>query len=264
MNCSDLLNSVTEGLQIDQNEMSHRMKNFVPESDTMDDDFGHGSHCAGIIASRNLNNIVGLAPKCKLYVGKIRDSKNSPSVANMIAGIRWAAGIEKDSPQDIDIISMSNGSLLNIPDMQPTIDEALKRGKILIFSIGNRNPSGNPSGGYYPAICTGAVTSVGAVDFENNFLDFSYQYNNLTICCPGIDILSYWISSEIRKDTGTSQAAAICAGIVALLVSKLKQKGEKNIQQKILNLLTSSGSKTTPSNYTYRFINPIQLYNSIK
>ncbi len=261
LDCTDLTEAVLNGLP-GPDSIGQRMKNFVAQSTTMDDNFGHGSHCAGLIASRNKKNVVGMAPACTLYVGKISDATHTPSVPNMIAGIRWAAGLENGSPQDIDIIAMSNGSLLNMPDMQPTINEALAKGKILIFSIGNRAAGLPPEGGTFPASCEGVI-SVGAVDFDNGFLDFTFQFENLTVCCPGINIFSYWIGGEIHEEKGTSQAAAICAGVAALLVSKLKKRNQANIPARVKELLLSSATKITSNNYTYRFINPVQLYESI-
>jgi subtilisin family serine protease len=262
LDCADLTNAVGLGVPGGFSNAGFRMKNFVVGSNTMEDDMGHGSSCAGLIASRNKNNIVGIAKDCVLYVGKISEANNGPSVANMIQGLRWAAGIEKDSPQDIDIISMSNTSLLNDPDMQPTIDEALKRNKILVFSIGNTANKNNPTGGCFPAIFDGTI-SVGAVDLQNKFLDFTYQYDKLTICCPGLEVSSYWVSGAVSKESGTSQATAVCAGIIALLVSALKKKKVAAIPEKIKELLLASESDKASNGYSYKYIDPLKIYNSL-
>jgi len=254
LNCPDLTDAVGPD--------PRQMKNFVAGSNTMDDDLGHGSHCAGIIASRNNLHAAGIAKGCKLYIGKISDSHTGISVDNMIKGLRWAGGLEIDSPNDIDIISMSNGSLLNIPDMKPTIDEILAKGKILVCSIGNRSPQSSPIGGTFPAMFSGVI-SVGAVNLDNNFQDFSYEFNNLTISCPGTDVFSYWINGDTHNETGTSQSAAVCAGVIALFVSKLKKLGEQDIQPKILVTLLNANFKVKSNGFKYRFIEPLQLFNSI-
>ncbi|QEC68035.1 S8 family serine peptidase [Panacibacter ginsenosidivorans] len=259
-NCPDLVNAI--GLKIgDDINNSPRVRNFVNGSTSLNDDKGHGSHCAGIVASRNNDHAVGIAKRCKLYIGKISDANNSPSVANMLKGLRWAGGLDADSPQDVDIISMSAGSLLNMPDMQPTISEILNKGKIIVCSIGNRSPQSLPYGGTFPAKFKGVI-SVGSTDFNNDFQSFSYEFQDLTIACAGTNIASYWINGETHLETGTSQSTAACAGIIALLVSKLKKKGEQNIQSKILNLLASSNTKTT-NGFNYHFLEPLVLCNSI-
>jgi major intracellular serine protease len=237
------------------------MKNFVAGSTSIDDEKGHGSHCAGLIASRNFQHAVGIAKSCRLYVGKITDTLHNPSVPVMLEAIRWAAGLDTDGPQDVDIISMSCGSLLNMPDMKPVIDQAISKGKIMVFSIGNRDPESLPAGGNFPALFDNVI-SVGAVDFENQFQNYSYQSPNLTIACPGSNIVSYWLGGATHFETGTSQSAAVCAGVIALLVSKLKKRGETNIQKKISDILLTSSTKTT-NGFTYRFLEPFKLYQSL-
>lgn len=259
--CSDLVDALANGVPGGITNASHRMKNFVPGSTTMEDDQGHGSHCAGLIASRNIQHAVGIAPGCKLYVGKITDSLHNPSGDTMLKAIRWAAGLESDSPQDVDIISMSCGSLLNIPDMKPTIDLALSKGKILVFSIGNRDPESLPLGGNFPALFDNVV-SVGSASFDNEFEAYSYQSPNLTIACPGTNVVSYWTGGNTRFETGTSQSAAICSGVIALLVSKLKKKGVGNIQKTVRDLLLTSSTKTT-NGFVFRILEPMKLYDSI-
>lgn len=234
----------------------------IPTNQNMDDDYGHGSHCAGLIASRNQQHIVGVAPACQLYVGKIRDARTNVRIPTLLEGIRWAAGLEPDSPHDIDIISVSHGSLLNHPDMQPVINQVLANNKILVCAIGNRAQGGIPTGGFYPAVLPDVI-SVGAVDLQNNFLPFNYEFDNLTICCPGEAIFSYGVQGVLEQQSGTSQATAICAGVIALLVSHLKKRRADNIPQTIMRLLLSSESRTTDNNYQYRFMNAIQLYKTI-
>ncbi|WP_243348684.1 S8 family peptidase [Parabacteroides sp. FAFU027] len=261
LNCPDLLGAISSDIIGGNLNSKLRARNFVPNSISIDDDLGHGSHCAGLIASRNKENPIGIAPKSNLYVGKISDRNNSPSVNSMINGIAWAAGLVQGSPQNIDIISISNGSLLNIPDMIPIVNQALQKGKILVCSIGNRNLNGPIIGGYFPAIIDGVI-SVGAVDFNNVFQEFSYRNPKLTITCPGTNVLSYWINGDLNIESGTSQSTAICSGILALLVSKLKKEGEKNISAKINNALINS-PLCYNDGYQYRIINPYILYQSI-
>lgn len=258
LNCPDL----TQAIGTVPRNGTAPMKNFLQNSPSMDDDYGHGSHCAGLIAARNRQHVVGVAPASQLYVGKIRDARTNVSIPTLLEGIRWAAGLEPDSPQDIDIISISHGSLLNRPDMQPVINQALAKNKILVCAIGNRAPGGVPTGGFFPAVLPGVI-AVGAVDLQHNFLSFNYEFDRLTICCPGENIFSYGVQGVLEQQSGTSQATAICAGVIALLVSRLKKRRATNIPQTIMRLLLSSESRTTDNHYRYRFLNAIKLYRTI-
>ena len=59
--------------------------NFVHDGPP-DDDNGHGTHVAGIIASKNY----GIAPESKLYSIKMLNKEGSGSEADMIAALEWA------------------------------------------------------------------------------------------------------------------------------------------------------------------------------
>jgi thermitase len=259
-NCRDLTMAVGNNIAGGFENAGVRMKNFVVGSNTMNDDDGHGSHCAGLIASRNSKQIIGVAKGCNLFVGKISDKNTTPSVINMINGISWAAGLDPNSPQDIDIISISNGSLLNIPDMKPTVDEAISKGKIIVAAIGNKDP-GSLGGGDYPAVFDG-VFSVGATSADNNYETYSYQYPTLTISCPGTNIKSHWYDGTVQAITGTSQSTAICSGILALLVSKMKKRNASNFHDTIFSAILNSPTREQ-NGYKYRYIDPLKIYQTI-
>src|SRR5262249_62297623 len=78
----------------------------------------HGTHTAGTIAARQNNlGVIGVAPDCRLLIGKVLGDDGSGSSANVAAGIDWAA----DS--GADIISMSLGS----PDPDDALLAAIER-----------------------------------------------------------------------------------------------------------------------------------------
>src|SRR5690606_17259404 len=57
LNCPDL----TQAIGTVPRNGTAPMKNFLQNSPSMDDDYGHGSHCAGLIAARNRQHVVGVA-----------------------------------------------------------------------------------------------------------------------------------------------------------------------------------------------------------
>ena len=64
------------------------------------DDNGHGTHVAGIIAARNNSvGVVGVAPEAKIYAVKVLDASGSGSDASVIKGLDYvAANSEKVTP----------------------------------------------------------------------------------------------------------------------------------------------------------------------
>src|SRR5436305_437853 len=55
------------------------------------DEYGHGTHVAGIIAARdNGFGVIGVAPEAKLYAVKVLDANGSGSWSAVANGIVWA------------------------------------------------------------------------------------------------------------------------------------------------------------------------------
>ena len=55
-----------------------------------DDDNGHGTHVAGIVAAKDNDiGVVGMAPGARLWAVKVLDSSGSGSISDIIAGIDY-------------------------------------------------------------------------------------------------------------------------------------------------------------------------------
>ena len=69
------------------------------------DDNGHGTHVAGIIAARNnTQDVVGVAPGATLYAVKVLDQSGSGTWSQVMAGVDWVTA-------HADVISVANMSL---------------------------------------------------------------------------------------------------------------------------------------------------------
>ena len=77
---------------------------FVDYTKKYDDDNGHGTHVAGIIAATdNKVGIIGVAPEADIYAVKVLDQNGSGNYSSIISAIEWAID------NDMDIINMSLG-----------------------------------------------------------------------------------------------------------------------------------------------------------
>src|SRR5680860_1238528 len=86
-------------------EVGRYRKNRAP-----DDDNGHGTHVAGIIAAEdNAQGVVGVAPDANLYAVKVLDQNGSGYLSDVIDGINWAESRNTDdtTTNDIHVINMS-------------------------------------------------------------------------------------------------------------------------------------------------------------
>lgn len=192
--------------------------NIVSPGNEPQDDTGHGTMVAGIIAAKTDNavGVAGLAPQAKIMPVKIFDGSGNTTDTNIVNGITWAVN------NGANVINMSFGSLGHVNSaVRDTIEWAFGQGVILVAGAGNENSSTNEYPAAYPQ-----VISVGATDSNDNRAAFSNYGSTISVVAPGVDIYSTtWMSnanpnSTYSYDSGTSFSCPQVAAAAALLKSK--------------------------------------------
>lgn len=176
---------------------------FVNDSSTPDDDNGHGTHVAGIIAGKN----VGVAPSSEIYSLKVLDSDGMGSEASLVQAIDWAIS------QKVDIINMSLGSARASKLEFSYLQAANNSGIAIVAAAGNRGTRTYE----YPASYDGVI-SVAAIDGNNNHAPFSNYNDEVNISAPGVEIRSS-VPGGYDSFSGTSMASPHVAGVLALIKS---------------------------------------------
>ncbi|MBX7044197.1 MAG: S8 family peptidase [Ignavibacteria bacterium] len=224
---------------------------------------GHGTHCSGIVAA-GMNNFgcIGVAPKAKIYMGKVLDDNGSGSIDNIVKGINWALEM------DVDIISMSLGSYQDSKDLYKAIKKAYDKGKILIAAAGNDGAT-NTELMCYPAKYE-EVIAVGSIN--RNFLRsyFSNYSNDLDIVAPGEEVYSTFKGASYAKLSGTSMATPFVSGVCALILAKHKINGgktpifnNKDMREHLERYARDLGVKGFDVQYGYGLIDPTIAYNNL-
>jgi subtilisin family serine protease len=189
---------------------------------SLQDNNGHGTNCAGLIGAKNRTGAyIGVAPGCNLYICKIAEHgyfDQDSDVSRYADAINWCAKQEK-----VHIISISWGNPIQnqqtLTNIQNAITGAIGNGKIVLCSIGDASGFGDPSK-RYPA-CLQNTIAVGAIPVESANV-FPYVNASLFISTQGAGITSYGIDEDTAHFQGTSQSNAIIAGVVALIIQKMK------------------------------------------
>lgn len=86
-------------------------KDFIYGKTEPYDDYGHGTHVAGIIAGNGYcsNGLYkGIAPEAGVVGVKVLDQYGNGRVSNVIAGIQWV--IENKERYGIDVLNLSLGA----------------------------------------------------------------------------------------------------------------------------------------------------------
>ncbi|MEW9702170.1 S8 family serine peptidase [Paenibacillus sp. SI8] len=219
---------------------------FVDYTTSFDDDFGHGTHVAGIIGAKNNNiGIVGVAPDADLFAVKVLDSTGKGYLSDVIAGIDWAV------ENKMDIINMSMATGVDSPALHHAVDQAYASGLLVVAAAGNTgNAEGTGVTIQYPAKYS-SVISVGAVDQNHQRASFSATGSELEIVAPGAGITSTFLSNGYSEANGTSVATPFVAGELALLKQQSPKLGNQQIRSLLDMHVTELGVEGKDSLYGY-------------
>lgn len=173
-----------------------------------DDDNGHGTHVAGIIAaSDNEIGVIGVAPTADLYAVKVLNRNGSGSLSDVIAGIDWAVG------NNMDVINMSLGADSSSLSFKEAVDNAYSAGVVVVAAAGNDGAEVD-----YPA-AYGSVIAVAATNSSNVRPSWSSFGPEVELSAPGVYVRSTWKDNGYNTISGTSMASPHVAGTAALILA---------------------------------------------
>ena len=193
-------------------------RNFTTNNrNAWNDDNGHGTHVAGIIAAQDNNlGIVGNAPNVNLIAIKILNSQGGGSYSNLIAGLDYIAQWKLLNPSFKAVINMSIGGPAYTPFDTAVKNIIIVHGIPCVVAAGN---DGDNAVNYSPARIPEAIT-VGAYNNANNTMASFSNYGSLVdLFAPGVSIDSCYLRNGYAVLSGTSMASPMVAGIVVDLMA---------------------------------------------
>jgi subtilisin family serine protease len=182
--------------------------NTISSRKSWNDDNGHGSHVAGIIAALNNSvGVVGAGPNADLYAIKALDQSGSGYLSDIIEGIQWAV------VNHMQVINMSLGSDSDVQSFHDAVSAAKAAGVVIVAAAGN-------SGGsvIFPAAYP-EVIAVSATDQNDHIASWSSRGPEVDLAAPGVNIFSTYKGTAYATLSGTSMAAPHVTGCVALVLA---------------------------------------------
>lgn len=245
---------------------------FINNDDDPIDDFGHGTHVAGIITSstNNAKGIAGIQWQGKILAIKVLDEYGMGPIDIIAQGIRSA--VENGAK----IINMSFGNNVPFYPIPETLNDALNfaqnQGVVLVVAAGNNND--DVSLGYWPANHP-AVIAVAATDYQDQKASFSNYGSKISLSAPGVGILSlratgtdiycdpfdpeecnfHIIGNDYYWASGTSMAAPHVVGLAALVLAKNKNLTSNQVTNILINGVDDLGLPSFDIDYGYGRIN---------
>jgi len=219
----------------------------------------HGTHVAGtaLAIANNGKGICGVAPNCKFMPIQVANDKGMMTTTSVLDGILYALY------QGADVINVSLGSqfksLAQLPEsaQQDLIQNhfkeeerlwreimriAISHNATIVVAAGNDNVLAGIDALQRPE----QFITVSAIDKNNQIFtkaNFSNYGSYSTIAAPGVGIFSSVGSDDYQIMDGTSMAAPIVSGSVALI----KSINDSLTTKQIICILQSTGIPTKGS-----------------
>ncbi len=213
---------------------------------------GHGSHVAGLIGAVGNNNAgtLGVSGTIRIQALKVL-SDSATSATYTYNGIQYAI------TQNVDVINLSltgTNSQQRILTLEQAVADAVAAGIVVVMAAGNHALQLGTDAFVSPAMAgsliNGAIT-VGSLDSQSGRLStFSNFGNQVEIAAPGAinsyssgtitGLYSLAPGRTYQRLMGTSQAAPIVTGAVALVIQFLKQKRVPYSPADIERIITQS------------------------
>lgn len=211
-------------------------------------DCEHGTNVAALIGAESVpgmpSNFAGIAPDAEVIAIRSLHSSTEPQPYDeTIAAIRAAIQIP-----GMRIINISQAGNFDRADYAAVIQQALDKGIVVVAAAGNRSALEGAAAAY-PAAYPGVI-SVGMTEPDDSAAPNSFfsPYEQVTVGAPGVDMVSvspstadwdqqhpadtqiYRFGSVGTADgskefSGTSFAAPIVSGVVALMLQQADEQG---------------------------------------
>jgi serine protease AprX len=220
------------------------------------DGYGHGTHMAGIIAGKDdhfdpkhpdSQQFAGVAPDAKLLNMKVGAGDGGVDVSQVIAALDWVVQHRDDQGMHVRVVGLAYGTESTQPwqvdPLAKAVENAWDHGIVVVAAAGN---DGLDAQSLLMPATDPHVIAVGAVDHEGSATPADDQVASFTsggtagrrpdVLAPGKSVVSLRVpgsyvdlahpeglvtgddSGRYFRGSGTSQATAVVAGEVALLL----------------------------------------------
>jgi len=233
------------------------------------DVYGHGTHVAGIVAASG--GISGVGTGAKIVMMKASDSAGSFFEGDIISAIDRC--VANASVFNISVISMSLGGgqytgYCDDVDVAVTnsINNAVANGISVVVATGNVIEGYlDATAGIASPACIESVTRVTASDKDDLYAGYAFRHANFPdiLVAPGSSVNSTIIGGGYGLSSGTSMAAPMVSGVIAIINQYLELSGQSKTTGEIESVLNSTGVVLDDSGRSGYDFSRVDVYSAV-
>lgn len=206
------------GIDLNHADLQNNIRgnvNMINPRKSGDDDNGHGTHVAGIVAAAdNAIGVIGVGPEIYLYAVKVLGKNGSGWLSDIIEGLDWCIN------NKMQVINMSLGASSDNESFHEAIAKTYQAGLVQVVAAGNNGLTGGSVD--YPGRYSETITVSAVGQYAGGalyFAPFSSFGPEVDLAAPGVSVNSCWKDGYYRTLDGTSMATPHVSGVAALVLT---------------------------------------------
>lgn len=214
----------------------------------------HGTMVASLLAGRGHDDgegVIGVAPEAELLSVSMAFGPDTLNTDDQVAaGIKWAV----DAGAKVINLSLTRNS----KDWPISWDDAFlyafKNDVVVVAAAGNRADGTEQLGA--PATIPGVLVVAGVDRDAVASSAASTSGLNISVAAPATDLVSAFPGGDYKIWSGSSGAAPIVSGLVALIRSKYPDLDANNVINRVIATATQVGPDDYSTSYGFGLIDP--------
>jgi subtilisin family serine protease len=214
----------------------------------------HGTMVASLLAGRGHGDgegVIGVAPEAELLSVSMAFGAETLNTDDQVAaGVKWAV----DAGAKVINLSLTRNS----KDWPLSWDEAFlyafENDVVVVAAAGNRADGTEQVGA--PATIPGVLVVAGVDRDAMASPAASTAGLSISVAAPATDLVSAFPGGDYKIWSGSSGAAPIVSGLVALIRSKYPELDANNVINRVIETATQVGAENYSSEYGYGLIDP--------
>ncbi len=218
------------------------------------DDSAHGTLVASLLAGRghgpgNADGVIGVAPAADILAVSVGFGVGAVSSDDQIAeAVRWSV----DNGADVINMSLTRNTLDWPESWDDAFLYAMEKDVVIVAAAGNRGSGTSVVGA--PATMPGVLTVAGVDQNRSASFDASSQGITISVSAPSEGLVGAGPGNQYYEWEGTSGAAPLVSGLVALVRSEYPQLDAANVINRVIRTASAVGSDVPSPIYGYGII----------